>query len=552
MTDGNKILVPATGQDFPQKSENKTSYLEGILTSVAKKKEAADTMGKGKKSGKEGRELALHCYDQYLNGELFYPTTDFEQSLNEQRLYRSGAVIPDELDLTISSDSGFYFGTTDEKNGYTGKPASDDGHILIAGTPGSGKTMGLVLPTLMTWRGSQVLIDVKGDLRHQWKKANSYHHKKMMIFSPGKEYSCCYDPFMQLRNCGEDRVLGYARDLALALIPLLPEAKDPVWIQTAQNFLTAAIVYYFDLGCSFVETMLAIEMTPVLDVIEDVMKSENEAAKVYMTQLQRVQDKVICNIGLELSNMAALVTEPCLLRALNPGDEDAVLDWSILNTSTEPVDIILEIPETSLDRWRPLVLLMLHQLIKTLEERPARTYQKETEVVPLLVMLDEFPRLGKITSIKQGLSTLRSRGVTFALVIQSIGDLEAIYGPAYSRVIADLCGFKAILRVADPASQKYFSDLVGTTVTMQRGFNAAQDPYDGRVSAYNRSISETREPILHPHEFLTLKDVVLITPYGFCRVRKTMFFKTAKYYLHLLGPIRGTEAVDLGHFSYAP
>lgn len=550
MTDDNKTLVPENRPDFPQESGNSSSYLKGILRSVNQKKEAADIMGK--KSKKEGRDLALRCYDQYLNGEMFYPTTDFEQFLSEQRLYCSGSVIPEEMDLTVSSDSGFYFGTASEKNGYIGKPACDDGHILIAGTPGSGKTMGLVLPTLMTWRGSQVLLDVKGDLLHHWNQANSYHHKKLLVFSPEKEYSCHYDPFAQLRNCGEDKLPGCARDLALALIPLLPEVKDPVWIRTAQNFLTGAIIYYFQLGCSFVETILSIQMTPVLDIIEDVMKSDSMAAKVYMTQLQRVQENVMCNIGMELSNLAALVTEPCLLRALNPGEEDAVLDWSILNTSTEPVDIILEIPETSLDRWRPLVLLMLHQLIKTLEERPARTYQKETELVPLLVMLDEFPRLGKISSIRHGLATLRSRGVTFALVIQSIGDLEVIYGPACSRVIADICDFKVVLRVADPASQKYFSDLVGTTVMMQRGFNAAQDPFDGRVSTYNRSIHETREPILHPHEFLTLDDVVLITPYGFCRVRKTMFCRTAKYYLCLLGPVKDTEAVDLGHFSYAP
>lgn len=70
---------------------------------------------------------------------------------------------------------------------------------------------------------------------------------------------------------------------------------------------------------------------------------------------------------------------------------------------------------------------MLNQLINTLEARPARTYGKY-ELPPLLIMLDEFPRLGKIPDIQQGLSTLRSRGVTFALCIQSLAQLDEIYG----------------------------------------------------------------------------------------------------------------------------
>ena len=505
-------------------------------------------MSKEMKLLRESREQALHCCDRFFNSDYKFSPMSFEEFLYEQSRYRSGTIIPEIMDLDVSSDSGFFFGTTNKRNAYIGKPANQDGHILVTGTPGSYKSTGIVMPTLMTWRGSQVILDVKGDMRDHWRYANSYHSKKLLVFSPGSEYSCRYDPFSALRR---GNLAGHARDLAMALIPLPASVNDPVWIQTAQNFLTAAIIYHFETGCSFVDTMVELQNTPVVDMIREVVENGSSVAKSYMTLLQGVQEKVLSNIGMEISNLVSLVADLAIMESLSPAEEVPLLDWEILNTSVEPVDVILEIPETCLDRWKPVVVLMLNQLVKTLEQRPSRTYKKETELPPLLILLDEFQRLGKVSSVTNGLATLRSRGVTFALVIQSIGALDDTYGTAASRVIADLCHYKAVLAVSDPTSQKYFSDLVGTTVTMQRGFSATHDSLSGVVSGYNRTLSETREPIIHPHEFLTLQDVVLITPHGFCRANKTPYFKCAASFLRLLRSTKSIDA-DIGGYSYAP
>jgi len=190
------------------------------------------------------RDLALHA-THISNGSIIDPGR-FDPFLREQSRFREGAIIPNEMQLGLYDESGFFFGMTQYHNVYAGKPAHKSGNIIIFGLPDSGKTNGLVIPTMMTWRDTQVIVDVKGDLTWYWYQLNRHTGKKLKIFSPGatEGATCGYDPFALFRHDGIERLAGNARDLALALMPLLASVKDPVWIKAAQNFLTGAFSYY--------------------------------------------------------------------------------------------------------------------------------------------------------------------------------------------------------------------------------------------------------------------------------------------------------------------
>lgn len=499
-----------------------------------KKKEAKNQKKKKKKSRKNEEILEMERYNEYA---LFFENSrpnKFNPFLHEQNQFREGNIIPDQLELSFFKDSGFFFGMKNERNHFIGKSSLYDGDVLINGISGSGKTEGVVLPTMMTWKGVQIIIDVKGDLLSSWFKLNR-PRKKFKVFNPGasKFYSCGYDPFAPLRQGGNENLAGNAKDLALALLPCLPSVKDPVWITAAQNFLTSAIIYYYSFGCDFADTMATIQTEKITKIIKEVMDGENIIAKIYMSKLSEVQEKVITNIGMEISNLASLVTDEAMLKSFFPDEELGLLDWHELSTTTEPFDVILVFPEAKLDRWRPLLMLMLNQLIRTLEQRPQRTYKTESELPPVLIMIDEFPRLGKISAIKSGILTLRSRGVTFSLFVQSLVQIEETYGREGCKVIADNCAYKVVLNATDPTTQEYFSQLVGTVEATQRSINISHDPYDGRPTNYSKSINETREYIIFPHEFQTQKDIVLITPHGFCRVNKVLFSDYEDFFMNI-------------------
>ena len=188
--------------------------------------------------------------------------------------------------------------------------------------------------------------------------------------------------------------------------------------------------------------------------------------------------------------------------------------------------------------------MMLTQLIRTLERRSDK-YSGERKLPPILLLLDEFPRLGKMDVIQNAVSTLRSKGVTICLVIQSLAQLDKTYGKTSRQIMVENCPYKAILNVTDPEDQKIFSDIIGSInvrnigisdgTSINRGENHGSSYdntlsiSDGESKGISRSISSNmsvvREPIVFPHELATLKDILLMTPEGFCRVNKLPYYE---------------------------
>jgi type IV secretory pathway TraG/TraD family ATPase VirD4 len=470
------------------------------------------------------------------SNNIFYGNTLFDycfnSSQNGQSCSRNGDVIPSELKMDLKKDSCIFYGRMKNGEAFVGKPADEDGHIIVIAPTGGGKTEGVVKPSMKTCQGSQIIIDPKGNLQSHWKKINKHSSRKLKVFNPSdpEGKSCGYDPFAPLQR-GD--ITGKARILALSLITLIPFDKNKVWTQTAQNFLTSTIIYYFNEGYSFVETMTEILLLSITDIIKKIMSSNNLAAKIYISKLSDVQTEVIGNIGMELSNLAALVTDSAILSIYPTDVERDMIDWEDLNTVTEPIDIILVFLEANMERLEPLMKLMVNQLVLFLEERPQRTYEKGSELLSISIIFDEFTRLGKISAIENGLRTSRCRGVTFVLIIQSFADLDLVYGPLAARAISENCTYKIIFCIADPISQDYFSKAIGTIEVLQRGVSVNIDPFSRTPTSFGINISKTQAPIIHPHEFLTMTDVIVINPInGFFRVDKILFYEHEELFLN--------------------
>lgn len=184
-------------------------------------------------------------------------------------------------------------------------------------------------------------------------------------------------------------------------------------------------------------------------------------------------------------------------------------------------DVYLNIPEHLLEQWNGFLTLIINQFLRYFEQRPAQY------TTPILFLLDEFPRLGKIPSVLSGLATLRSRKITICLVLQSLAQLDMIYGNEARRVIVDNCLYKAILNATDADTQEYFSRLVGThkviSTTINRGENA--DMLGLSRSSHTGSGQQLiDERIIRPEQFLTLQQVVLLSHHGLMMLEKVPYY----------------------------
>ena len=108
--------------------------------------------------------------------------------------------------------------------------------------------------------------------------------------------------------------------------------------------------------------------------------------------------------------------------------------------------------------------------------------------------------------------------------MQSLAQLDAIYGHDERKVISDTCGYKAILGATDADTQEYFSRLVGTYDKIRTSNSKNYAPYVGLPTGKGTHTMPEEKRIIKPEEFASLGDIVLLTPFGFYGVEKVPYY----------------------------
>lgn len=406
----------------------------------------------------------------------------------------------------IGLENGVVFGKM--RTSYLVMPQQTEGHIMVIGGQGSGKSSSVAIPTLLNYNSSIFAIDIKGELSEVRKK---YNKGIVKVFDPLEPTAPHYDPYLILKD--GDKVQG-AREIVNSIIPISANEQDPYWKQSAQNLLTGCILHYEDEGKDFPTTCREILEKPVNELISLLQGSQVQEVKLFISQFIGADTKQLASIYSTLTNEIILfATDKDIMRALSQGgNRIAPHDLEV------ETDIFIKLSEDKLEQWKPLLNLMVSQFLKSFEKRQDKTDKK------ILFMIDEFPRLGKVKSITNGLSTLRSKGIQIMLIMQSLAQLDVIYGKDSRKVITDNCNYKIILNASDVDTQEYFSKLVGTVDIEKKSssINSKSLEFDK-----NRGVSTSTEEkrIIKPEEFAYLENPVVFTPKGFFRPQKVKWYE---------------------------
>ncbi|MDR2203492.1 MAG: type IV secretory system conjugative DNA transfer family protein [Nitrososphaerota archaeon] len=416
--------------------------------------------------------------------------------------------------LAGADPQGVFFGR--RGNQYVIKREDMDGHVLVVGIPASGKSSCVAIPTLRHWKGAVFAVDIKGEL-----SANTKNHRRnVKVFEPQNEESpYIYDPYIFLN--ASNNPAQEAQAIAQAIIPLSHDVKEPFWIESAQILLTGAILHYHHLKESFISTLLKVQSQNPQTLVEVVAGSPCDKAKLCAKGFTKMEGKLLAGIYAEISRgIIALVTDDEIVSALTHEKSKEIISPKDLENGT---DVYIKIPEHLLRQWKHLLTLIVNQFISFFERRAESPNNH-----PILFLLDEFPRLGKIPSITDALATLRSKKITICIIIQSLAQLKMIYGHDTQEVIADTCAFKAILGATDANTQEYFSKLVGTYEKFRTSKSQNYDQYIGAPTGSGINTSQDYEKrIIKPEEFATLqKELILLypMPLNFCRVQKQPYY----------------------------
>jgi type IV secretion system protein VirD4 len=411
-------------------------------------------------------------------------------------------------------------------------------HVLCFAPTRSGKGVGMVVPTLLTWPGSCIVHDIKGE---NWTLTSGFRarHGRVSLFDPTNAESAAYNPLLEVRR-GEWEVRDVQNVADVLVDPEGSLERRNHWEKTSHALLVGATLHVLyaepDKTLAGVAGFLSDPKRPIEVTLRAMMttahlgeagphpviasaarellnKSENERSGVLSTAMSF--------LGLYRDPVVAKVTHHC--------------DWRIrdLVEGDRPATLYLVVPPSDISRTKPLVRLILNQIGRRLTEE----LQAKGRRHRLLLMLDEFPALGRLDFFESALAFMAGYGLKSFLIAQSLNQIEKAYGANNS--ILDNCHVRVSFATNDERTAKRVSDALGTATEMRAMKNYAGHRLSPWLGHLMVSRQETARPLLTPGEVMQLPprdELVLVSGLPPIRAKKARYYEDIRLTERVLPP----------------
>jgi type IV secretion system protein VirD4 len=419
--------------------------------------------------------------------------------------------------------------------------------VLCFAPTRSGKGVGLVVPSLLTWPGSCIVHDIKGE---NWSLTAGLRARfgRVLLFDPTNTASSAYNPLLEVRR-GEWEVRDVQNVADVLVDPEGSLERRNHWEKTSHSLLVGTILHvlYAETDktlrgvASFLSdprrpietTLVAMMTTPHLGkkgphpvvasaARELLNKSDNERSGVLSTAMSF--------LGLYRDPVVAQVTRRC--------------DWRIADIAAaeKPTTLYLVVPPSDISRTKPLIRLILNQIGRRLTEDLNPTNRRHR----VLLMLDEFPALGRLDFFESALAFMAGYGLKSFLIAQSLNQIEKAYGANNS--ILDNCHVRVSFATNDERTAKRVSDALGTATEMRAMKNYAGHRLSPWLGHLMVSRSETARPLMTPGEVMQLPatdEIVMVAGAPPIRAKKARYFEDRRLAERILPTPKQSEQTTI-------
>jgi type IV secretion system protein VirD4 len=423
----------------------------------------------------------------------------------------------------LFSENGLILGQWPSRSGRA-RTLRHDGpeHVFVFAPTRSGKGVSLVLPNLLSWPHSVLVHDMKGE---NWVLSAGWRSRELGSLCIKFDPTCAdgsgarYNPLFEIRM--GDQEVRDAQNVADILVDPNGDRIRDHWDRTAHSLLVGVMLHvlYAEAektlaGCArflarpdrpidtALEVMLATEHAPPSHPgwEDPVSNGRSRVHPVAAAAARALLDKSPNERSGVLSTALSfldLYRDPILARNTEVSDfalEDLV-------TNERPVSLYLTVPPSDLSRTRPLVRLLLNQACRRLTERMdfAQGRGRGTGKHPLLLMLDEFPALGKLQFFQESLAYLAGYDIRAMLITQDLSQHQGVYGKQES--ITANCHVRIAFAANKPETADLLSQMAGDTSVPHE-----QISYRGGGLVRDRSVTqqEVRRRLLTPDEAMRI------------------------------------------------
>ena len=415
-------------------------------------------------------------------------------------------------------------------------------HVLCFAPTRSGKGVGLVVPSLLTWPGSAIVHDIKGE---NWQLTAGWRSRfsRVLLFDPTNPESAAYNPLLEVRR-GDSEVRDVQNVADILVDPEGLLERRNHWEKTSHALLVGAILHVLyadaDKTLAGVAAFLSDPRRPIEATLTAMMKTPHlgdrphpvvaQAARELLNKSDNERSGVLSTamsfLGLYRDPVVAKVTNRC--------------DWRIrdLIKGDRPATLYLVVPPSDISRTKPLVRLVLNQIGRRLTE-DLHADRKHR----LLIMLDEFPALGRLDFFESQLAFMAGYGLKAFLIAQSLNQIEKAYGQ--NNAILDNCHVRVAFATNDERTAKRVSDALGTATEMRAMKNYAGHRLSPWLGHLMVSRQETARPLLTPGEIMQLpphEELVLVSGAPPIRAQKARYFKDPQLQARILPPPESQDA----------
>lgn len=402
-------------------------------------------------------------------------------------------------------------------------------HIALIAPTRAGKGVGVIIPTLLNWQSSSIVLDLK---KENYVKTAGFREKilkhKIIKFAPHDENSSSYNPLAQIRLRTKYEYVDTQIIADILTDPGEGKARDH-WVTQASALLVALILHVCyektkkgevaSLG--HVMDFFNDPSKPILERILELMKfNHSDDPEFFNTIYDSSQNAginpgthpIVSRTAAEIINkdpressgiISSCITAITLYKDPIIRKNTTAVDFKIndLMNDKTPVDLYVIIEAASISVLSPLIRILISQIIGILcpkMEDPDKMPHKHK----LLLMLDEFPAFGKIPLLEKALAYIAGYGMKAVVIAQGINQLRQAYGD--KNMILENCSTAVFYtpQATDKATAELISALLGkrTLKTQNKSFKAL------KLDTGNISENKIARELLTPEEVMRYSD----------------------------------------------
>lgn len=384
---------------------------------------------------------------------------------------------------------------------------------LVTGGTRAGKGRGHVVPTLLSWSDSVLVHDPKGEL---WRVTAGWRagYSHALYFNPRDPATARFNPLAEIRP-GPQELAQVQRLVAILSDPGGVRDDEAIWDKAASEILEAVILHVLYTAPDAEKTLLTVRgLLADLDGAADAMVRTlhrpgsdgrpevhpfiSTAVKGYAAMHDRFRTSVQ---GTARSYLKWLAGDD-LERALSASD----FGLGDLMCAEAPVSLYVQIAPADAVALRPVVRLLFYAAAQALTTRETEDGFGRPKRHRLLMVMDEFPLLGRLAFFEKSLRLMSGYGIKTLFVAQSLNDIVETYGA--NNTILDNCHVYTAFSALDPLTQDKVSKLTGTVLERKVSRSGPAGLGAGRSSV---SRSEVERPLLEPGEVRALPDDIQLT-----------------------------------------